>query len=46
MKSNSVAPDLVRMSRFKLAREAWLRSISWATIAGFVSIGAVTPPAA
>ena len=40
MKSSSADPDLVRMSRFRAATEAWLRSISSATMAGSVSIGA------
>ena len=45
MKSSSAGPDFVRMSRFKAAMEAWLRSISSATMAGSVSIGAGAPPA-
>ena len=45
MKSSSADPDFVRMSRFKAAMEAWLRSISSATMAGSVSIGAGAPPA-
>ena len=40
MKSSSAGPDFVRMSRFNVAMEAWLRSISSATMAGSVSIGA------
>src|ERR1039458_8826662 len=40
MKSSSAGPDFVRMSRFNVAMEAWLRSTSSATMAGSVSIGA------
>ncbi len=39
MKSNSAGPDCARMSRFKLATDASLRSISPVTMAGSVSIG-------
>ena len=39
MKSSSAAPDVVWMSRFRAATEAWLRSIRSVTIAGSVSIG-------
>ena len=45
MKSSSAGPDFVRMSRFRAAMDAWLRSISSATMAGSVSIGAGPPPA-
>ena len=45
MKSSSADPDFVRMSRFRAAMEAWLRSISSVTMAGSVSIGAGAPPA-
>jgi hypothetical protein len=45
MKSSSADPDLVWMSRFKAAIEAWLRAISSATMAGSLSIGAGAPPA-
>ena len=45
MKSNSAGPDFVRMSRFRAAMDAWLRSISSVTMAGSVSIGAGAPPA-
>ena len=44
MKSSSADPDFVRMSRFKAAMDAWLRSISSVTMAGSVSIGAGAPP--
>ena len=44
MKSNSAGPDFVRMSRFRAAMDAWLRSISSVTMAGSVSIGAGAPP--
>ena len=40
MKSSSADPDFVRMSRFSVAMEAWLRPIRSATMAGSVSIGA------
>ena len=40
MKSSSAGPDFVRMSRFRAATDAWLRSISSVTMAGSVSIGA------
>ncbi len=40
MKSSSAGPDFARMSRFSVAMEAWLRSISPATMAGSVSMGA------
>ena len=40
MKSSSAVPDFVRMSRFRVATEAWLRAISSSTMAGSVSIGA------
>ncbi len=39
MKSNSSGPVFVRMSRFKAATDAWLRSIRSVTMAGSVSIG-------
>ena len=42
-KSNSAGPVFVRMSPFNAAMEAWLRSISSATMAGSVSIGADAP---
>ena len=44
MKSSSAGPDFVRMSRFRAAMDAWLRSISSVTMAGSVSIGAGAPP--
>ena len=44
MKSNSADPDFVRMSRFNVAIDASLRSISSATTAGSVSIGAGASP--
>jgi len=40
MKSKSADPDIASMSPFNVAMEAWLRSISSATMAGSVSIGA------
>ena len=40
MKSSSAGPDVVRMSRFNAAMDARLLSISCATMAGSVSIGA------
>ena len=43
MKSSSAGPDFVRMSRFRAAMDAWLRSISSVTMAGSVSIGAGAP---
>ena len=44
MKSSRADPDFVRMSLFNAVMEAWLRWISWATMAGSVSIGAGAPP--
>ena len=46
MKSSSAGPDFVRMSRFRAATDAWLRSISSVTMAGSVSIGAGAPAGA
>jgi len=45
MKSISADPDFVRMSRFKVTIEAWLRPISSATMAGSVAIRLGAPPA-
>ena len=45
MKSSSADPDLVAMSRFNAATDAWLRAMSSVTMAGSVSIGAGAPPA-
>ena len=45
MKSTSADPDFVRMSRFKVAMEAWVRWISSVTMAGSVPMGSGRPPA-
>ena len=44
MSSTSADPDVVWISRFKAAIDAWLRAISSVTIAGSVSIGAGALP--